>query len=111
MHSCKPERTDASRASTPSAYRWARKKVEQILFEIRARATDGVNLVRANHRRETAAKLGGAHRARERHEHLPAFGDVRVVGLGGIVQQAECLVLDRKAFHDEQRVLSHGVKP
>ena len=47
-------------------------EVEDVLFQIGAGAADSVDLTGADHLRQRQADLGRAHRAGERHQHLPA---------------------------------------
>jgi hypothetical protein len=64
-----------------------RDEVEDVLLEVGAGAADAVDLVLPDHFRERQAELGGAHRARERDEHLAALGQVRLIRLGGVEQR------------------------
>ncbi len=54
-----------------------RDEVEDVFFQIRAGAADGVDLVLTNHLGERATDLGGAHRTGDRDEHLAAIFEVR----------------------------------
>ena len=79
-----------------------RDEIEDILLEIRAGADDRVHLVLADHLRERDAELGGAHRAGERHQHLAAGGEVRLVALRRVEQRGrvEVTIILRDEFRD-----------
>ena len=63
-----------------------RDEVEHVLFEIRARAADGVHLAAPDHFGQRDAELGRAHRAGQRDEHLAAGFEVRDVRVRRIFQ-------------------------
>ena len=64
-----------------------RDEVEDVFFEVGARAADGVHLALANHLGERDAQLRRAHRARQRHHHRSARLEVRDVGERGVVER------------------------
>jgi hypothetical protein len=49
-----------------------RHQHEEVFFEVGAGATDGLHLVATDHLGQRTAQLGGAHRAGEGDQHLPA---------------------------------------
>jgi hypothetical protein len=59
-------------------------EIVKIFFEIGAGATDGVDLVAANHFGERQADLGGAHGAGKSEEHFSAAREELGVGFGGV---------------------------
>ena len=64
-----------------------RDEIEDVFFEVGARAADGVHLALADHLRERDAQLGRAHRSRQRHHHRTARLEVRDVGERGVVER------------------------
>src|SRR5947207_594713 len=56
-------------------------------FEVRAGATDGVDLSLTNHFRERQTDLGGRHRAGESHQHRAAAIEMPDVVIGGRSQR------------------------
>ena len=77
-----------------------RYEVVDVFFEVRARAADSVHFVLPDHFRERYPQLGGAHRARERNQHLPARGQMagvsfRRVHHRGRVEVTEMLLQKR----------------
>jgi hypothetical protein len=56
-----------------------RDEIEDILFEVRAGAADGVDFPHADHLRERDAQLRGAHRPSDSHEHHAATVEMRTV--------------------------------
>ena len=61
-----------------------RDQVEDVLLQVRARADHGVDLVASDHLGQRDAELGGRHGPGQRHQHLPARAQMRVVGPGRI---------------------------
>jgi hypothetical protein len=59
-------------------------EVEYVFLEVRARTTDGVHLVLADHLGEQQAEFGGTHRPGQRHHHLPATLQLRQVAVGRV---------------------------
>ena len=64
-----------------------RDEIEDVLLEIRAGATDRMDLVAADHLRERHPDLGGRHRAGDGHKHFPAAIEMADVVVGC---SAEC---------------------
>ncbi len=79
-----------------------RDEIENILLEVRAGADDQVHLVAPDHLRERDAELGGRHRARERHQHFAAGGEMRLVTLRGVEQRGgvKVAIILRDEFRD-----------
>ena len=77
-----------------------RDEVEDVLFEIRARARDRVNLVLPDHLGEGEADLRGGHGPRHGQEHLAAARKEAVPGLGR--------VHDRRGVEVAEVVLHEG---
>ena len=79
-----------------------RDEIEDILLEVRAGADDQVHLFAADHLRQRDAELGGRHGARDRHQHLSAGGEVRLVALRRIEQRGgvKVTIILRDEFRD-----------
>ena len=61
-----------------------RDEIEDVLFQIGARATDGMHLVLADHLGKRPAEFRGAHCAGHGNEHLAAGFEVGAICIGGI---------------------------
>ena len=61
-----------------------RDQVENVFFEVGAGPADRVNLLLADHLGERQTEFGRAHRAGQRHEHLPALVEVAPVSIGRV---------------------------
>ena len=87
-------------------------KIEQVLFQIRAGASDRVNFVLTNHLGEGDAELGGAHRACESDHHFPAAVDMRDVSVGGVFYHSgvEMPVMPINEFTDGTRLHAVNVR-
>jgi hypothetical protein len=71
------------------------------MLEVRARATDRVDLLLANHLRQRDAELRGAHRAGEGDHHAAASVEMVPIRHGGVVQR--CGVEMPEVMFDESR--------
>ena len=59
-------------------------QIEQVLFEVGARATDGTHLVLAYHLRKRQTEFSRTHCAGQGEEHLATLIQVRPIGTSGI---------------------------
>ena len=77
-----------------------RDQIENILFEIRARTADSMNLVLPDHLGERQPKLSRAHRAGDGHKHLAARRQMSVVSFCSIYKgssiEVTIVVLDKR---------------
>ena len=89
-----------------------RDEIEQVFFQICARAGDGVDFVLTDHFGEGNAELRGAHRPRERDHHFTAAIQVRDVGIGGIFNNRgiEMTVMPIDKFGDWSRFFAVSVR-
>ncbi len=79
-----------------------RDEIENILLEICAGADDQVHLVATDHLGQRDAEFGGRHRARERHQHFAAGGEVFFIPLRRIEQRGgvKVAIIPRDEFRD-----------
>ena len=62
----------------------ARDEIEEVLLQIRAGASNGVDFFLPNHFRQRDAQFGSAHRASESDHHFSAAIEMRDVGVRGV---------------------------
>ena len=61
-----------------------RDQIEEVLFEVRSRRANRMDLVLPDHLRKRKTEFGRAHRTRHRQKHLPALCNVPAIGFRGI---------------------------
>ena len=90
----------------------ARDQIEQVFFQIRTGAGDGMDFVLTNHLRQRNTELGRTHRAGKSDHHFPAAVKVRDVRIGGIFDHrgVEVPVMPINEFADRAGLYAVNVR-